>query len=261
MTELLSRVWLWCHNTGAYNNNKALKAQSDYTPVEAAAYLGVKNVLMVVYGGNPIPPFDAQQRKFSHLDKVVWSIIGDSSSKRNREKTDLDDVLRLHDSYPNVAGGIMDDFFGINFPIERLRNISETMHAATLPLWVVLYSHELEKAEELGLAEKLPLCDVITFWTWHARDLKHLTENMRRAREIAPGKRFVLGCYLWDFGAAGTISSADMMFQLEHARTWLLDGTIHDMILLGSPLFGMNLETIKLAKEWLSQHAHDVIPD
>lgn len=259
MADFNSRIWMWCHNTGVYNYIRALGAQSDYSPVEALAYLGIKNAIMVVYGGKPEPPFEPIQQKYDHLDKVVWSIIGDSSSKRNRDKTDLDEVLALHAKHPNLVGGIMDDFFGISYPIEKLRDISKRMHDAGLPLWVVLYDYEIEKAEELGLAEKLPLCDVVTFWTWKASNLVNLKDNMKKVRQLVPDKTIVLGCYTWDFGTGTIVPEDTMMYQLEQGREWISDGTIHDMIILGSPLVGCGLAAIDQTRAWLKQHANDRI--
>lgn len=255
MDTLRSRIWLWCHNRGVYNNIKALHAESDYTPVEALEYMGVRNALMVVYGGKPEPPFDAIQEKYRRLDKVVWSIIGDASSKRNQEKTDIEEVIALGKKYPNVKGGIMDDFFQIGPNLSRVGDISARMHEANLPLWVVLYANQLDEAEKFNMSRILPLCDVVTFWTWWAKDLVKLKDNMARARRLIPAdKRIVLGCYLWDFGAGAEVSSDMMDLQLNQAREWLLDGTIHDVILLGSPLFGMNLKSIEQARQWLDKY-------
>ncbi|MBO4345437.1 MAG: hypothetical protein J5833_06765 [Victivallales bacterium] len=254
MDTLRSRTWLWCHNRGVYNNIEALHAQSDYTPVEALEYMGIRNALMVVYGGKPEPPFEAIQEKYSRLDKVVWSIIGDSSSKRNQGQTDIEEVIALSRKYPNVKGGIMDDFFQVGPNLSNIGKISARMHEANLPLWVVLYAHQLDEAEKFDMTNVLPLCDVITFWNWWAKDLKTLKPSMERLKKLAPGIRVVQGCYLWDFGKGGEISPEYMSLQLEQAREWLADGTIHDVILLGSPLFGMNLQTIEQARSWLDKY-------
>ena len=253
MDTLRSRTWLWCHNQGVYNNIEALHAQSDYTPVEALEYMGIRNALMVVYGGKPEPPFDAIQKKYSRLDNVVWSIIGDSSSKRNQDKTDIEEVIALSRNFSNVKGGIMDDFFQVGANLSRLEQLSARMHEANLPLWVVLYAHELDKAESYDMSKLLPLCDVITFWTWWAKDLADLKVNMERLKRLAPGKRIVQGCYLWDFGAGAEIPPELLSLQFDQAREWLADRTIHDVILLGSPLFGMNLPSIDQAREWLDK--------
>lgn len=259
METLLSRTWLWCHNAGVYNNIEALHAKSDYTQVEALEYMGIRNAIMVVYGGKPEPPFAPLQEKVKRMDNVVWSIIGDSSSKRNQEKTDIDEVISLSKNYSNVTGGIMDDFFQVNANSSRLEQLSGQMHSAGLPLWVVLYEHELPKAEQYNISELMPFCDVITFWTWNAHHLVNLKANMAKVKELAPGKRIVLGCYLWDFGSGEEISAENMALQLEQGKEWLLDGTIHDMILLGSPLFGMNLPAVEQAKNWLSENGNTII--
>ena len=256
ISSLISRIWLWCHIQGVYNGMEGLPGQSDYTPVEALEYMGIRNALMVVYGGRPTPPFGSIQEKFRRLDNVVWSIIGDASSTRNQEQTDVEEVIALSRKYANVRGGIMDDFLQIGANSARLEAISARMHDAGLPLWVVLYAHELAVAAPHDMARTLSYCDVLTFWTWCARDLVNLDANLARVRELAPGMRLVLGCYLWDFGVNAPIPPNLMDFQLERARQWLVDGTIHDVILLGSPLFGMDLPSIGQARAWLERHGN-----
>ena len=80
MSTVRDRFWIWGHVAGSHDEHWNLPAPSRITPVEAAHYLGVPNLLMVNYGGKPEPPFDQEAVAQQSLKQVVWSIIGDSSS-------------------------------------------------------------------------------------------------------------------------------------------------------------------------------------
>lgn len=49
------------------------------TPAEAATYLGVPNLMMVGFGGQPEPPLDRYAKSLTGLKRVIWSVVGDSS--------------------------------------------------------------------------------------------------------------------------------------------------------------------------------------
>lgn len=243
-------LYLWCHNAGVYNKIPQLGGQSDYTPVEAAAYMGIENIIMVVYGGKPVPPFAPLQEKFQHFKKVLWSLIGDSGSLRESPTGDLPEILALQQQYPNLCGGMMDDFFnpGRQFDLDV---ISSGMRAAGLPLWVVLYTHQLDNPEVWTALEK---CDVINLWTWNSQDLRNLEKNLSLVEARMPRKKIALGCYLWNFGGEPALGIEEMEYQCNFAASMLKQGRIQDVVILGSPLIGMQLETIPWTRNWIREN-------
>ncbi len=249
--SLKEHIYLWCHNAGVYNEGiPGLEEKSFLTPVEAAAYMGIDNIVMVSYAGKPTPPFEPLQEQFSHFRRVVWSIIGDSSSKHDNPEGYVDDVVSLHRQFNNVTGGIMDDFFNPGRHFD-LPSISRKMHAANLPLWVVIYEHQLTEPD---IFEQLDACDVITFWTWKARNLSAMEENLAALRKKFPSKKLVSGLYLWDFGDEMPLALQNHRHQCEVALDLLDKGTIDDIIILGSPLIGMGLPTIEWTRQWLKEN-------
>ena len=248
--SLKEHVYLWCHNAGVYNDGiPGLEGKSLMTPVEAAEFMGIDNILMVSYAGKPTPPFEPIQKQFGHFKRVVWSIIGDSACKYDNPEAYVDEVISLHGRHPNVTGGIMDDFFnpGRNFDLQA---ISRKMRNANLPLWVVLYEHQLSDTTVL---EQIELCDVITFWTWKVRNLFAMEENLFMLRQKFPSKKLVSGLYLWNFGDEMSLTLHHHHYQCEVALDFLEKGIIDDIIILGSPLIGMNLPTIEWTRQWLRQ--------
>ena len=248
--------WLWCHEERSHNENWGLPRPSRITPTEAAHYLGIPNAIMVVYGGRPEPPFDQHALAMSSLRRVVWSIVGDSSSKRNDETTDLDEVLRLAGKYPNIAGAMMDDFFHppdpsdaegrvARYSVADLAGFRERLHGGPRPLdlWVVLYTHQLD----LPVRDHLGQCDVATLWTWKAADLVNLEESFARFEDVSLGVRKVLGCYMWDYGIRQPMPLELFQHQYRLGTEWLRQGRIEGMIFLASCVCDLELETV----EWL----------
>ena len=244
--KLKEHLYLWCHNSGVYN--EIVNDRSSATPAEAADYMGIENIIMVSYGGKPTPPFAPIQEGFKKFGKVVWSIIGDSACVYENDEAYVDEVISLHEKYPNVTGGIMDDFFTEGRTPFNLEAISGKMKGAGLPLWVVLYDHELKKQENL---KKLQMCDVITFWTWDISHIAVMEKNLVDVRNQFPDKKIVSGCYLWNFSGQLPQTVRHMEYQCNAALDLLKSGTIDDIIILGSPLIGMKLPTIDWTKSWI----------
>ncbi len=229
------------------------------TPAEAAFYMGVPNAIMVVYGGRPEPPFDRLAISFRPLKKVVWSIVGDSSSTRNDKQTDLDAVISLAAKFPNIRGGIMDDFFHApdaggavsRYGADDIGRFRSKLHDAghKLDLWVVLYKHDLDLPVQPYIAN----CDVVTFWTWNAADLRDLDANFHRMESVAGSKRVMLGCYMWDFGTSKPMPLELMKLQCEKGLAWLKEGRIDGMIFLSSVICDLDIETVEWTRKWVAE--------
>ena len=248
--NILDSLWLWSHPAACYNNRWNLPGESTLTPVEAAKFLGINNSVMVAFCDEPKPPFDAYAAQFAGMDKVIWSIIGDGGSKRNNTESDLPHVLALKKTLPNLRGGIMDDFFGSERAnLDWVKAYAAALHEAGLELWVVLYGHQMETPR---LREFLECCDVVSFWTWRADELPLLEGRLEKLREMVPGKRIALGCYMWDFGVGKPISLKDMEYQCGLAHDQWRAGRISEIIMLGSPLCGMDIEAVAWSRDWIA---------
>ena len=234
------------------------------TTLEAATYLGIPNALYVTQHNFPEHPFESYARALVSMERVVWSILGDSLSDRN----DIGEVIRIAESFPNVAGGIMDDFFKSptregpvgRFSLEQVDEFRERLHAAArrLELWVVIYAYQL--GMETG--EYLARCDVVTFWNWWGRELHDLEENFARLEDRAGDRPKLLGCYFNDLGDAedggdGVLPLDLMRHQCETGLRWLRDGRLDGIIFLGNPVCGLGLETAEWTRQWIAQVADE----
>ena len=160
------RLWLWCHPSGSHTRSReqhGIPGHSAITPAEAAAYLGIPNVLFVRYELDPQPPLEPHAASLTSLNQVVWSIEGGGGG-------DVDAVLALTKTLPNLRGVILDDYFArvaVGDVPERPTALSPPGHAAgfvldwtasrhvSMPGWSCT-PHEF--AQEARLRPHLELC-------------------------------------------------------------------------------------------------------
>jgi hypothetical protein len=249
------RLWLWGHYEGSHNEGWNLPAKSRITPVEAAYYMSLPNVVLVRYEGKPEMPFDLYAVPFRALHQVIWSVVGAGGKTTDSER---EATLKMAEENENFRGVIMDDFFAEpkNGPpaalsIENLVQLQRQLKSGKkkLDLWVTLYMHQLDNP----IAEYLKYCDVLTLWTWKANDLSNLTENIKKAENLSPGTRRVLGCYMWDYGNKQPMPLTAMQQQCEQGLEWLRQGRIEGMIFLASCICDLNLEAVEWTRKWIQK--------
>ena len=110
-STVLDRLWIWSHPVGVHDGidlGGGRKGKSRMTPVEGAAYLGVRNLYFIHFPNNPpISQFRQYALDFRPIKRVVWSLTGagGDTSSEGREET-----LRLAREFPNITGFVLDDF-------------------------------------------------------------------------------------------------------------------------------------------------------
>ena len=124
-----------------------------------------------------------------------------------------------------------------------------------LDLAVVVYSNQLDA----GIVPILKDVDVVLFWTWKSSDLRHLERNLRRLKQLVPGKRVILGCYLWDFSNVQLMPLELMQKQSELGLAWLKAGEIEGMIFLGSNIMDKNLKSVAWTREWIAKVGRETL--
>jgi hypothetical protein len=262
MTSVRDKLWLFgmpvMERHAEAQSAGALPPGRLMTAAEGAAYLGTPNVLWVTQHNVPEPPFDAYAETLAGFKRVVWSILGDSRSDRN----DLEEVLRIAAKFPNIIGGIMDDFFKhprregpvARFTLEQTKGFADRLHNGPrrMDLWVVLYAHQLG----LDTDEYLRCCDVVTFWNWWGREIDDLETSFPRVEARAGDRRKLLGCYFQDYGDAeeggeGKLSMERMKHQCECGLRWMEERRLDGMIFLGNPVCGLGIDTVEWMREWI----------
>lgn len=262
MEKVRDLLWLWGHPAGSHNQQYGLVKQSHITPADAAAYMGLRNVLMVRYGENPKPPFAELASPLATLDRVMWSIEGGGGA-------DVDAALELRHILPNLQGLLMDDYFGrvprhpaenvlnddmgsSTFTLKALQRLRERLDSIEPPLelWVVLYTHEFDME---FLRPHLDLCDAVMMWTWRSDNLAHLEEKFARLEENAVKNRKILGLYMYDYGTGRPMPVNLMEMQCEMGLRWLKEGRIGGMIFLASCICDLGLDAVEWTRSWITR--------
>jgi len=245
------RLWIWAHAPGAHNKEWNLPSPSRMTPAEGAFYLGVPNLLMIRYQGEPSMPFDPYAISFRPLKRVVWSLTGASAETSEEERKHVLDLARR---FPNIVGFVMDDFFQSNgrgaLAPEQLRELRSqlTIDSVRRDLYVVVYQQQIE----LPIQSHLEYCDKITFWTWKSEELQSLERSFERLERVAPKQGKLLGCYLWDYGNRAPMPLDSMKKQCTLGREWMRQGRIEGMIFLASNVCDIELETVEFTRQWIA---------
>lgn len=273
MHTVRDRLWLWGHVAGCHN--PWVKRDCRATPAEGARRLGLDNLMMVVFGNQPEPAaFPAHQATFAGLRRVVWSVMGDSSSTRNDQRDDVEAVLALAQGHPNIVGGIMDDLFlapeqvvpggpVARWDAARIAAVRQRLHAATprpLELEAVFYDLLLARAARdpayrQRLWAHVAACDVLTYWTWRADALSDLERSFAQVQEMttACGVRALLGIYLFDYGASREMPLPALQRQCELGLQWLQAGRIDGLIFLASAIADADLPAVAWARDWIAR--------
>ena len=262
METVRDRMWLWGHEAGSHDTGWDISRSSRITPVEAAFYMDVPNMIMVRYHDKPEMPFDQYAIPFRRLKQVFWSVVGGAGRSSDEERKH---VLELATRNPNIIGVFMDDFFkraqdegdtGV-LSVDALQSLSDqlTIDGRRLGLGVTLYTHQLG----MDLTAHLNLCDWVSLWTWEAPDLKDLEENMTKCEQIAPDSRKLLGLYMYDYGLHVPMPLEAMQMQCETALRWLHAGRIEGMIFLASCICDMELETVEWTREWIAKVGDELL--
>ncbi len=256
------RFWIWGHPAHSHDAEWNLPGTSRMTAAEGALYLDVPNMLMVTYNGEPKPPYDQLAIALRPLKRIVWSIVGAGSLTEAAER---DAAIELATRFPNITGMMMDDFFNETdadgkpgtLSVSQLSEIREKLVLAdrSLDLWTVLYRHQLE----MSVQEHLDMCEVLTCWTWWAKDLVDLEATFERFEAVSPNTRKVLGCYLWDYGDKQQVPIELMQHQCELGLRWLREGRIEGMIFLASCVCDLELPAVEWTRRWIAEVGDEVL--
>lgn len=256
------------HQRSGANSKWRLPDGNKLEPLEGARFLGIENMCRVVMGGTPLPPFDSESAKLSEMKKLVWSAKGDSGSKRNNTQTDLEEVLRQAELFPNVTGAILDDFFWHHFdpkeawavyPLEMTREMRKRLHEAkprSLDFWVVWYKQQLE----FKIDDYLREFDVITYWNMRTpAEKKEFPNDWARVVERTPGKRRMNGCYIWNYGEGKPLTIEDIKFECETFHQLIKKGDSEGIIFCANCCADVGGPAIEWLKGWIKEVGEETV--
>lgn len=268
MATLRDRLWLWGQSPDAHwehNNYYHLPGHSRMSAVEGLLYFDIPNICRVRMMGHPQPPYDQESIAMRPAKEVVWSLLG-AGGEPVTEWGDMEEVIRQAQMFPNITGGVFDDFFLAHriahYTPERLCEMKKKIAEAVgrpLDLWVVCYEDKLDSIP--GIAEYLRVFDVITYWTWKGSELSHIERNLERIRAMAPDARILCGCYMWNYGEKCAYTREQMEYQTELYLRLMRAGEIEGIVVCSNCIADLGIENVEYMREWIAAHKDERLPD
>lgn len=267
MATLRDKLWLWGQSPDAHyehNNTYHLPGHSRMTAVEGAMYFDIPNMCRVRMMGHPMPPYDQESIAMRPCDRVVWSLLG-AGGEPITEWGDVEEVIRQAKIFPNIVGGVFDDFFLParieHYTPDRLLQIKRKMSEEVgrkMEMWVVCYE---DKFAIPGIADYLNAFDTITFWTWKGSQLERAAQNLDHVRELAPDKKIMAGCYMWNYGERCPLTIEQMKFQTDLYLSYLKAGKIDGIILCSNCIADLDIPEVEWMRNWIRENRDVVIGD
>jgi len=199
-------LWVWGNPEMAQPGPQTLATFAEASPAQRAKLLGVPNVVMAGHG---LPRDDAAAfdltAEVAHCPHLVWEISTDDPSDGPPFTYDetIQRARKLAAQYPQIEGILLDDMSTVQIDrgflpehIRQIRDLLGDTHGQ-VKVWGVLYTMSFDRQNIRAYIDEL---DVISLWTWHAKDLTDLDANVARCEDLFPGKPIVLGVYLYDYG-------------------------------------------------------------
>jgi len=280
---LRDHCWMWGHDSGYYDGTGPgsvynIPLSEPITMADACLRMGIPNVCAVTWD----EPSDAYLRDFRKLKRVSWVTCGAIHGTHTIEERFYrlrDRAFRLLDRLPNLTGFDLDDYFSDDQPPEvyveadgtrtqvchapsghaNLRDLRRRIDACGRPidLRLVLY---IDRVKDPALcAPALKLVDTVMAWTWTGSNIAKLRPNIERCRAVAPGKRLLMGIYMWDFGGKKPLAMDFMRAQLDVAHDLYHRHVVDGFIFHCTPLVNKKpaIEAVEYARAWLARHGEE----
>lgn len=258
MEKLRDRFWIWGHPTNSLYGCFGLNKPSAMSPVDGMQYLGATNLFYVPMGR----PTDREKESaaMACAKESGWSIEMAAANPQH-----VSEIAALAKRYPNLKRGIFDDFLNDDNPSNNylhytpalLAGFRQELNAAGVSMWMVLYTKQLSMAQ--ALTPYLETFDGISLWFWNEEDIAHFDRHLADFIALTPGKQRLLGCYLYDFGGKKPVDPAGVLFQLDRAKTLILQNKLEGVILHTNVVADMGFAGVQAAKDWLAEHGDEPI--
>ena len=83
--------------------------------------------------------------------------------------------------------------------------------------------------------------------------------NFDRIRQLAPSRRIMAGCYMWNYGEMKPLTEEQMRFQLELYLRLLREKRIDGIILCSNCIADLKIENVEYMRRFLEEHGNDEI--
>ena len=264
--RLRDRLWLWGMRVNVLQESDYPQfARSTMSTEDAIRRTGISNVLMA--GGLPLTRESLAAMPSARRILCKW---GMHRQEGRRLVTDLPGCLRalgdakaLAAADARIEGFLVDDFStgsieaGVRTAdVAALRSADE-QGTPRLPLLATVYTMSLGST---ALPPFLPYFDGYLTPLWHAADAAGLADGVARLAAMGGGKPQLACLYLYDFGNDRKLTRDEMARQLDVAGRLLEDGAVAGVVILGTCLMDLGLESMACFEEWLAREGDRLLP-
>ena len=260
---LRDKFWLWGHPEGRYNNDYGNDKPSRMTPMECCCYLGIRNTFMV-----PVR-WEVNHRQYNKSFTTLRQVGWECREACENPEAVLPYIEAAKD-FPNIGCLVFDDFQGYTMDREvsvdniwKARELMKNNDVRPLDLWMVQYTYlfgEDEKQDE-KFAKFIEPFDGLIMWTWEEKDVHKIPEKFELLKQQAAGKRFMFGCYLYNFGERKQATGEAVKWQLDWYREKIMSGEAEGVVLHTNTMCDLDFEAYDVAYAWMQEHGDEVIPD
>lgn len=255
------RLWMWGHHADSFASMKGAKEQYNLPfdrridMAAACREMHIPGCFVVRWRNLPKKADLAEYMKqFTDTKRVGFSIT-DSAVESFDEKVRLG--FALADGMPNLTSLVMDDFWsgaakGVD--VAKIARVREGTAARNMKLGVVLYADSNGVKGEYK--DVLDLCDEVTFWFWCGKNVGTIEAQVAKLKDLVGAEKpILLGQYMYDFGGKKPLSGTDMETQLAATSRLLSQEAIDGVIFHCTPLVDMDLDAVRVSKEWIAANA------
>ena len=250
------RLWMWGHGGIAFDKPRNTYDIPTAPPIEmneACRYMGIPNVCVCRYVGLPeAKDCSAYLKTFKDIKRIALSIV-DSAGGTWREKYELAKKLRKEN--PNLGTVWLDDFFRpmkMSRP-DDIHAFRRELDADGFKLACVLYPDSDGIKQEFK--KVLDLCDQISVWFWHAKNIPTMKASIRKLRDlVGPKKALIMGIYMWDFGDRRPVPDDLMRQQLATGRELMAERQLSGLVFHPTSLVNRKLSSIEIARKWIAEN-------
>lgn len=256
--KLRERLWVWGHPKDSLKGGYLLQEGSPFDPADGMVHLGAKNIWYVPMGRVWDKEQATGEAEAAAAKEIGWSL---ERPKEHPEK--LDELIALSGRHPDMTRAILDDFLNPEnaqgITTEDLADFEKKLHGAENPLelWMVFYSKQFDMPD---LESVFQAFDGVTLWFWNESEAAGDLEGIcRRFFELTPGRKRMIGCYLYDFGGNCPADPELVRKQLDLYETYLREGLIEGVILHTNAVCGLGLAAPEAARAWVAEHGDDEV--
>ena len=261
MQTLRDKAWIW-----GYMINGAVPGNVPFAPNDrsacsletAADYMDVPNVIFMNSNHDMKTLTPEYLKPLANCKQIVCGLQHGAYAETAKK------VSQLSKIYPNIKGGLIDDFLDYHGPsksmtVEETRAVYEALKSENpdLRLAVVQYTWQDPAQDQAILRPYLPYIDIINLWTWvpDPYEWNAKLNNYIEQMTARTGKPVLLGLYLHDFGGTGGPMPMDMLeLQMKKAMGWAKCGRIEGFVMIHSGYFDdeNHRPQIQWTKEYLN---------